>query len=554
MFEFIGSSFNGVVGMSKVSLTLVGVQAGVVEKETRKSLSELYSKPESHFDIHCQHLFQLKKPFKLINQIDAGEAELHREKLEQMGIVCEVVTLGKSGLELVPVDAKETDNSTACPACDHPSDDPEVCDSCGVIMKKFAEQRSVDEMLQKKLASADRSHERIKAAQQLEDERRKKAKAKKPGAELPPEELSDDDYEDRFTVEVEDEGKNRILYVAAAGALIAAIGGGYFAYSVNQAINAKEVDFSVAGSEATPFVKATNESHVVVVEEVESEAVVTPYSVWQSQMASIDELKHQLDALNDAVGMSSTMSGLLANVDDPLQQIIGHHYAVLIKSEKQDAAEIPGTQDSFVSEFESELDNSMLRIAALPTPVDRMCALLDLGRAFESLNLINKAELAYKDAEKAALEAMNSNDQSQIVLAEVMAAEHQIDRGQHDKGLAHYTFAADAARLDDLNSNHAMAFVALSEAGAGLFANAYNLVEEIQDDSIKTNVMDDVVRIAGQLEVDPDGLSLTVEDSIEGGGLSNEVEFADDPELMLLFENDKKMKANAAKISNLLDR
>ena len=146
-------------------------------------------------------------------------------------------------------------------------------------MKKFAEQRSVDEMLQKKLASADRSHERIKAAQQLEDERRKKAKAKKPGAELPPEELSDDDYEDRFTVEVEDEGKNRILYVAAAGALIAAIGGGYFAYSVNQAINAKEVDFSVAGSEATPFVKATNESHVVVVEEVESEAVVTPYSV-----------------------------------------------------------------------------------------------------------------------------------------------------------------------------------------------------------------------------------------------------------------------------------
>ena len=66
--------------------------------------------------------------------------------------------------------------------------------------------------------------------------------------------------------------------------------------------------------------------------------------------------------------------------------------------------------------------------------------------------------------------------------------------------------------------------------------------------------MDDVVRIAGQLEVDPDGLSLTVEDSIEGGGLSNEVEFADDPELLLLFENDKKMKANAAKISNLLDR
>ena len=72
--------------MSKVSLTLIGVKTDTVEEETRKALAELYSKPESHFDIHCEHLFQLKKPYKLIKQIDAREAELHCEKLEQMGI------------------------------------------------------------------------------------------------------------------------------------------------------------------------------------------------------------------------------------------------------------------------------------------------------------------------------------------------------------------------------------------------------------------------------------------------------------------------------------
>ena len=135
-----------------------------------------------------------------------------------------------------------------------------------------------------------------------------------------------------------------------------------------------------------------------------------------------------------------------------------------------------------------------------------------------------------------------------------MAAEHQVGRGQHAKGRVHYASAVDAARLDELNSNRAMAFVARSKAGAGLFGEAYALVEEIHDNRIKTVVMDDVARIAEQLEDDPFGSSLVVDDSGVGSSLSNEVEFADDPELMLLFENDKKMKENARKISNLVDR
>ena len=544
--------------MSKVSLTLIGVKTDTVEEETRKALAELYSKPESHFDIHCEHLFQLKKPYKLIKQIDAREAELHCEKLEQMGILCEVVVLSNSGgLSLVPVDVKETDDRTACPACDHPSDDPEVCDSCGVIMKKFAEQRGVDEMLQKKIASAGRSHERIKAAQQLEDERRKVAKAKAKAKTIEPEpapEEAGDDYENRFTVEVVDEGKNKILYIAAACTLIAAIGGGYIAYSVKQASQAKEIDFSIASREAPSIGDTDEQAHAVVTEEVETVPEVTPYSEWQSQIASVDRLKHQLDALNEAVGMSSTMSGLLVNVEDPLQQILGSHYAVQIKFEKQLTAEIQADQELSALEFEKELDNSMLRIAALQTSVDRMCALLDLGKTYEAINLPGNAELAYQQAEKAALEAMSSGDQAQIVLAEVMAAEHKISNGQQDEGRVHYASAVDAARLDELNSNWAMAFVVRSEAGAGMFADAYTLVEEIQDNKIQAIAMDDVVRIAEQLEGDSEIFNLAVDESGLDGNLSNEVEFADDAALMLLFENDKKMKENARKISNLLDR
>lgn len=541
--------------MSKVSLTLTGVKANTVEKETRKAMAELYSKPESHFDIHCQHLFELKKPYKLINQIDAGEAELHREKLEQMGIVCEVVPLNNSGgLSLVPVDAKEVDDTNLCPACDQPSYDPEVCDSCGVIMSKFAEQRKIDEMLQKKLASADRSHDRIKEAQQLEDERRKKVKIKTPQPAAEPEIASDDEQENRFTVVVEDEGKNKILYIAAACAFIVAIGGGYFAYSLNKASQAKEVVFSLA-SLATPSAKEVNDqTHVVAPEEGKVGSEATPYSEWRDRMASIDELKHQLGALNEAVGMTSTMSGLLANVEYPMDRIVANHHAVNLKFKKLSLTTVSDDPDPVLLELESELDNSLLLIAALPSAVERMCALLDLGKTLESLNLPRKADLAYQRAEKTALEAMNSKDQSEVVLAETIAAEHLFDTERHDQGRTHYASAIDAARLDELNSNWAMAFVVESQASRGLFADAYSLVETIPDERTKTVAMERVARIAEQLELDQDVMDLDAVESGIDGSTSNEIEFADDPALMLLFENDKKMKENAKKISNLVDR
>jgi len=432
--------------MSKVSLTLVGVKANAVEKETKKALSELYSMPEYHFEIHCRHLFELKEPYQLIKQIDAGEAELHREKLEQMGIVCEVAALsGSGGLSVFPVDAKETDDTSPCSAREH---------------------------------TVGRSHD--------EDEN-------------PP------------TV-VEDKGKNKILYMAAACTFFAAIGGGYFVHSLSQASLEEEVDFSIADS-ATPSVEeTTGQPQTLATVKNTAAAGATPYSVWQDRMASIDELKNQLGVLNETAGLASAMSDLLANTEYPMDRIVGNHHVVKLKFEKQRSAVRSDNQDSSSLELQNELDNSLLLIAALPSAVERLCALLDLGKTLESLNLSDKAGVAYRQAEKAALDVMNSKDPSQVVLGEVIAAEHLVDREQYGKGRVHYASAIDAARLDELNSYRAMAFVVRSQARVGMFADAYALVDEIQDEQIKTVAMDGIARISDQLEFDPQFMSMDLDE------------------------------------------
>ena len=81
--------------MTKVRLTLVSA-SGVEKKETMKALAALYQKPEEHFEPHCEHLFDLKQPFTLLQQVDEAVAEQHREKLVEIGIQCEIQKLGNS--------------------------------------------------------------------------------------------------------------------------------------------------------------------------------------------------------------------------------------------------------------------------------------------------------------------------------------------------------------------------------------------------------------------------------------------------------------------------
>jgi len=493
--------------MSKVRLTLLSVNADAVEKDVKAALAALYSKPESHFDAHCQHLFELKKPFIHIKKIDVNEANLHRQKLEQIGIVCDLEPL-KDALSLVPMDAEKTDNTITCPACEEVTENPEVCDACGVIMKKFAEQQATDEMLQEKLASAERTHERIIKAQLEEDEQRKKAAKKKPEPEPAPAENTVDDYENRFTVEVVEKDKNKILYAAAAAALFAAIGGGYFAHHLSQSKSAEEVDFSIADSKSNPVV-AEPVTRVATTEKEPEELIeVTPYSNWKARQASIKELKQQLDALNAAVGMASTMSGLLANLEDPLVQVVAGNYAAKISIEKQRSSAGHSEEGLIASEFEDKLDNSLLLAAGLPKAVERQYALLDLGRTLESLDYTAKANIAYGQAEKMVLQTQDSKDHAEVVIAQVVAAEHQMQRGEEAKALMHCEKAAEAARNSDEDSNWALAFVARGEAGMGQFSNAFKHLEEIQDSQIHTLAMKDVQQFAEILEDEPNVLSL----------------------------------------------
>ena len=69
-------------------------------------------------------------------------------------------------------------------------------------------------------------------------------------------------------------------------------------------------------------------------------------------------------------------------------------------------------------------------------------------------------------------------------------------------------------------------------------------MEFISDEKIKDIVMDDIATYAHEIDNDPNMDSLD----------ANERDFADDPDLMLLFENTRKMKENAKKLSDLVDR
>jgi len=135
--------------MSNASLTLIGVRGGINKEDVQSGLAKLYGKPESHFEPHCQHLFELKKPYKLLKKVDAAEAEKHLEKLEALGIQCQLKSLEPSaaGLSLVPIKKKDTAEDILCPACDQTTVNVEICDQCGVIMAKFAKQKNIEKML-----------------------------------------------------------------------------------------------------------------------------------------------------------------------------------------------------------------------------------------------------------------------------------------------------------------------------------------------------------------------------------------------------------------------
>ena len=541
--------------MPKAKLTLVSVSETVSADKTKQALAALYQKPESHFDLHCQHLFELKKPIVLLKKVDLNEAEKHLAKLNEIGINCEIKKLENSEeLSLVPVDAKSA-SKPVCPACEQETDDPDVCDHCGVIMKKFAEQQKIDEQLQNKIASAERTDKRIqearlKAAEQEKD-KKEKSKKKPVAPEIPAEAPAEEDV---FKVKVVEEKNNKVLYFAVAGALLATAGGGYLAHSLKQSQHAEGTDYNLASVEepaAAIGVDANGKGDgerdtQEVVAEVTPMVESTEFSRWRTRMADIEKLKHQLDELNAEQYMSATMSGLITSMDDPMVKIIGEHYTTQLHMQK------PDTGDQFYShaEFEKRLKVSSAAMRSLSLSPDRLYAALSLAQTYQLLGNLEEAKNTYRLAESYALDTIDMGQGIDIVFAEVTIAEHQLSKGQMEKADAHFAAAMAAAETieagpsDNNTRAWAIAYIARREAQLGMYAKAYEHLESIPDERVKDIAMDDISMYADEIETDFELQSLD----------ANEREFADDPELMLLFENTRKMKENAKKVSNLLDR
>ena len=540
--------------MPKAKVILVGVSEDITADETKMALAALYQKPESHFETHCQHLFELKQPFVLLKKVDTATAHKHVEKLTAIGIECDVQPLQASnGLSLVPVDEKAESSETICPACAQLTMNSEECDNCGVIMKKFADQKNIEEMLQNKIAAAERSEKRIKQAQLEAAERKKqedKSKPKKKPAKLAPP-VDEPDEGEVSKVTIVDKKSNRVVYMAVAGVLVATLGGGYVAYSMKQSSEQTEYDFAVAEETISSEVLAeTSGGNAEVVEEVAPFVEESVFSQWRGRLAEVDRLKYQLDSLNSTVGMSSTMSGLVTGSEDPLVRIIGEQYNAQLLLQKQDSL----GEEPIV--YENTLDKNSLVLSNLLSGSDRLYAALNLGQTYQELGMMAKAEEVFQQAETYALDISTDGQGSEVVIAEVIAAEHQIKQGHVEMADSHYAAAIEAAGLivPDLESDPdirewAVAFVARSEAKLGSFASAHERVESINNDEIKELLMNDFSAIADNMDTDQ-SLEMDSIDSMD----ANERDFADDPDLMLLFENTRKMKENAKKISNLTDQ
>jgi len=273
----------------------------------------------------------------------------------------------------------------------------------------------------------------------------------------------------------------------------------------------------------------------------------TEFSHWRKRLAEVEKLKHQLDELDAEQNMSATMSGLITSTEDPLVKIIGEHYLAQLHLQKPDTISPENAQ----AEYAKRLTTSSAAMSSLSLSPDRLYAALNLAHTYELLGNLEEAKKTYRLAETYALDTIEMGDGADIVFAEVTIAEHQMSKGRITKADAHFAAAVAAAETiepDESGENTmqswAIAYIVRSESKLGQFANAHDHLEIISDEKIKEIVMGDIATYAHEIDTDP-GM-----DSLD----ANERDFADDPDLMLLFENTRKMKENAKKISNLTDR
>lgn len=532
--------------MQKVSLSLVGSEPDLTKDQARAALAWLYSKPESHFAPHCEHLFDLKKPFMLLAKVDKSVAAQHQSRLSEIGIqtsLSEVVD--NSGLSLVPIE-EEAQADEECPACSAPTSDPDTCSACGVLIKKFLEQKFLDEKLQQKIQSAGKADERLqqmRAAQNEEDKRRKEqAKRKKQEAKeqqvepVPPE-------DDHFTIRTEDTKNNKLIAIVGI-AIIGLVSGGLFtAHHLKNRWNAEDqYDFSV-----TEQVQSIDNTEVELAAargmSEPNELVETGiFQVWNQKLRDIKRLTRSLQLLHSTEGMTSTMDELVNGKNDPFIQLVGQQQIAKLRLLDESAVV---SDNTLKEKYIKLLRNNNILITALDSDTEQLYTTFNLGTVYGDLGYTDQQNSAYSIAEALAIKINTHAQPIQKLVAEVLIAEHFSSINNLEKSSKHYNSAialVDQIDTEESDAQWAIPFIIRSQARSGHYADAYRLVDRISDPRIESIIADDITKYAEE----------PATDGHNEIGLSDiELEFTDDPAVQLLFENQRTMQENVKRAKEL---
>ena len=539
--------------MNKVSLSLVGVKSEVSRSEVLTALAKLYGKPESHFEPHCEHLFELRTPFVHLKKVDSEEAAKHQERLESIGIqtaIGEIV--GSSGLSLVPIEEKEIP-AEECPSCNQVTSDPEMCSECGVIIKKFVQQQAIDNNLQRKLEAANRSHDRIGEIRSEEDKRRKEAVQRVKNAdETTQSECSVELDEDRIVVKVEDSSNKKVLALASVALITSVVGSSYlFLEMRNNIEQSDQYSYAITDESAdSSTAVATSAATVSSLDKETKELVETgTFNDWSEKLERVTELQNKLNILDETVGMSSSMEGLLAETTDPFIRITGTQHLVKLRMQKSDNLQLTALVASGQSYNDVLADNSIL-IQTLPSKNEQLYAQLNLAQTYTELEQPSLADTALEQAKLYAIEIAKHSDASERVIAEVISAEFFANYDANDQMLSHYSRAIDLSQQiepDSVDAQWALAFISRSQANTGQYVDAYELIDRIDNPQIAELAMQDI-------SVHAKDQQISSADLIPDTTITTPDEFVDDPDIELLYENHRKMQENAKRLSKFAEK
>ena len=471
--------------MSTSSVTISGLLNGMTADEVKQRLAALYKVPETHFEELCHALFVTKEPHILVKKVDQLKADMHVKKLTELGFAC---GSDAEGLSLAPV--LETNAADViCPACGQSAGDAEMCQQCGVMMKKYQEQRNFDEKFQQQMKAKTSGHEKMKQVHAEKTQKRKTQAIAKKAVEKKnsgSDKLNDDERtyaEDEVVTVDSTEKTNKWLYAAVASGFFTIIGGGIAANELfnNRFVGDELVMAADAGSIATDIeesVNMTSTNH-------EEQLAPAPKSVFERRAQRAAELKLYENRINSLVAenLRYSVKGLILTKEDLRDRLFGNQTLIELVGLNEDTEKMLLDTLTLASEMEGELDR-----------VDALLKQSGLYTRFE------RDEIATETYELAARVAFDIDDMELRIIAETAIAEHHVEFGELEGAHKRYQAAKDKVLelVEPPLMDQATAFIALSEATHDLTQDAMLTAELLADELLRENTLLGIKQIASK--------------------------------------------------------